>query len=54
MARYLCERCGQTNPHGISSGMCSPCLSGVDGPIEPEPTDKHDLGNWLQYLPGSD
>lgn len=26
MAEYKCERCQETNPHGVSLGMCSPCL----------------------------
>ena len=30
MATYTCRRCRKSNPHGVYSGMCSPCLTELE------------------------
>lgn len=47
MAEYRCQRCGETNPHGLSGGMCSPCCAELQRLTVGDPVEwLHPKGSW--------
>ena len=47
MTSYDCQRCGETNPHGLAGGMCSPCLEELQALREGDAVEwYHHGGSW--------
>lgn len=47
MAKYKCQRCGDTNPHGLAGGMCSPCCAELQALREGDAVEwLHHGGSW--------
>jgi hypothetical protein len=47
MREYKCQRCGETNYHGLSGGMCSPCLGELQSLERGDSVEwYHHSGSW--------
>ena len=47
MAEYKCQRCGETNLHGLAGDMCSPCLAELQRLTVGDPVEwLHPKGSW--------
>jgi hypothetical protein len=47
MAEYKCQRCGETNFHGVAGGMCSPCCAELQALKEGDAVEWfHHKGSW--------
>jgi len=47
MAEYKCQRCGETNFHGLAGGMCSPCCAELQALKEGDSVEwYHHGGSW--------
>ncbi len=47
MAEYKCQRCGETNFHGLAGGMCSPCCAELQALREGDAVEwLHHGGSW--------